>query len=68
VLAERMDLMRRAAYLRIETLQGISGRFQAGQPVLDKQMVALRDSATAMREALLNREKWNAQLMRGTSL
>ena len=68
VLAERMDLMRRAAYLRIETLQGISGRFQAGQPMLDKQMVVLRDSATAMREALLSRGKWNAQLMRSTSL
>jgi len=68
LLSERMELMRRAAHLRIETIQGIGGRFQAGQPVLDQQMVALRDSATAMREALLSREKWEAQLMRGTSL
>ena len=65
-LTERMDLMRRAAYLRIETLQGIKGRFQDQQPILDSYIVHLRDSATHMREALLSREKWNGHLRRAT--
>ncbi|QNH63367.1 hypothetical protein [Hymenobacter sediminicola] len=68
VLAERMDVMRRGAYLRIELLQSIKGRFEDGQPVYNEYLTTLRDSATVMHEALLSREKWAAGLRRGTSL
>ncbi|MBD2714919.1 hypothetical protein KBK19_07725 [Microvirga sp. STR05] len=68
VLAKRMDVMRRGAYLRIELLQSIKGRFEDGQPVYNEYLTTLRDSATTMHEALLSREKWAAGLRRGTSL
>ncbi len=67
-LSERMEVMRRAAHLRIETLQSMSGRFQAGQPVFDTQIAIMHDSATTIREALLNRDKWARRVLRGTSL
>lgn len=67
-LAERMDVMRRASYLRIETLQGMSSRFQAGQPVVDEEIEEQQQTATAMRESLLSREKWNQSLRKGRLL
>ena len=63
-LAERMNLMRQAAYLRIETLQAISTNTQNGYPALGPDVIILRDSATHMRESLLSREKWNGRLRR----
>ncbi|HEX8424770.1 hypothetical protein [Hymenobacter sp.] len=63
-LAERMDLMRRAAYLRIETLEEIARHAQNDQVVLDPSIIHLADSATQMRESLLSREKWNGRLRR----
>ncbi|UOQ65144.1 hypothetical protein [Hymenobacter volaticus] len=65
-LAERMDLMRRAAYLRIETLQEIARRAQNDQVILDPDITNLADSAAQMRESLLSREKWNGRLRRAT--
>lgn len=65
-LAERMDLMRRAAYLRIETLQAVSINTQNGYSAFSPDVVVLRDSASHMRESLLSREKWNSRLRRAT--
>ncbi|WP_375434469.1 hypothetical protein [uncultured Hymenobacter sp.] len=62
--AERMDLMRRAAYLRIETLEEIARHAQNDQVILDPTIINLADSATQMRESLLSREKWNGRLRR----
>ncbi|SHK97052.1 hypothetical protein [Hymenobacter psychrotolerans] len=68
VLAERMNVMRRGAYLRIELLQTMRSRYQGGEPVYDNYLTGLRDSATVMHEALLSRQKWIDGLRRGTSL
>lgn len=64
VLAERMNLMRRAAYLRIETLQEMARHAQNDQPILDPTILSLRDSATHMRESLLSREQQRSQMQR----
>lgn len=64
VLAERMNLMRRAAYLRIETLQEVARHAQNDQPILDPNILSLRDSATHMRESLLSREQQLNQMRR----
>ena len=64
VLAERMNLMRRAAYLRIETLQEVARRAQNDQPILDPDILSLRDSATHMHESLLSRELQRSQMRR----
>jgi hypothetical protein len=66
VLSERVELMRRAAYLRMDLLQNLSGRYGNGLPIYTPQLVRLQDSATVMREALLSRDKWTARLRRGT--
>jgi chorismate mutase len=66
VLTERMELMRRAAYLRMDLLQNLSGRYQNGLPIYTPALTRLQDSASVMREALLSREKWTARLRRGT--
>jgi len=65
-LAERMDLMRKAAYLRIETLQEVARRAQNDQVIVDPDIIHLADSATQMRESLLSRAKWNGRLQRAT--
>lgn len=65
-LAERMDLMRQAAYLRIETLQEVARRAQNDQVIVDPDIIQLADSATQMRESLLSRAKWNGRLRRAT--
>jgi hypothetical protein len=64
VLAERMNLMRRAAYLRIESLQEVARHAQNDQPILDPNILSLRDSATHMRESLLSREQQRSQMRR----
>lgn len=66
VLSERVELMRRAAYLRMDLLQNLSGRYGNGLPIYTPQLTRLQDSATVMREALLSRDKWTARLRRGT--
>ena len=66
VLTERMELMRRSAYLRMELLQTMRDHYQNGQPISNPYLTSLRDSATVMREALLSREKWTGRLRRGT--
>jgi hypothetical protein len=66
VLTERMELMRRSAYLRMDLLQTIRGHYQDGQPISNPYLTKLRDSATVMREALLSREKWTGRLRRAT--
>lgn len=57
VLAERVNMMRRAAYLRIEALQEVARHAQNDQPILDPTIISLRDSASHMRDALLSREE-----------
>ena len=64
VLAERMDLMRRAAYLRIQTLQGVNINVQEGHPALTPDLVILRDSASHIRESFLSRQRQKANLRR----
>jgi hypothetical protein len=65
-LAERMDLMRQAAYVRMATLQTVQSNFETHQPVVDPGIIHLNDSATQIRESLLSREKWNSRLRRLT--
>ncbi|MDF7813698.1 hypothetical protein [Hymenobacter sp. YC55] len=65
-LAERMDLMRQAAYLRIETLQEVARRAQNDQVIVDPDIIHLADSAAQMRESLLSRAKWTGRLRRAT--
>ncbi|WP_022822668.1 hypothetical protein [Hymenobacter norwichensis] len=62
VLAERINLMRRAAYLRIQALQEVARHAQNDQPILDPSILNLRDSATHMRESLLSREEQRRQM------
>jgi hypothetical protein len=62
ILAERMNLMRRAAYLRIEALQEVARHAQNDQPILDPNILNLRDSASTMRESLLSREEQRRQM------
>ena len=62
VLAERINLMRRAAYLRIEALQEVARHAQNDQPILDPNILNLRDSASTMRESLLSREQQRSQM------
>lgn len=64
VLAERMHVMRGAAYLRIETLQEINRHFQNKQPILDPDIISLSDSAAHISESFLSRQKWNDRLQR----
>lgn len=64
VLSERMDVMRRAAYLRIETLEEVARHAQNNQPILDPAIISLRDSATHMRESLLSRQQQRNQMRR----